>query len=1139
MPKSLNKIVSNIGIFLIILTFLMGYVPVGLRASTDIIVHYHRNDKNYDGQNIAVTLENGDIVRSEYVGQDDYGAIAIFSIENDRRVEINFEKNEKIIDGYPNRSIDLTRGDEVWIASDSKDVNYLVPDGYTSSVVNYYGGDLSQSNIENPSLKIHYHRPDGNYAGVRIVGWEEKTGNQTYEFEGVDGFGAYVTIDNIDYSDNIYFGFVIESDLNDEIKESRYINITSTHEVWVHQNQYDISYSEDSENIGNSKVKSFQIDLAYNRYDNDYNGVTLEYYEVGNEKGLKSIPIKNNDSIKIDITATNNIKFDIYKNGVLDDYKNSVVYMSNVEDGQVIYLRLLQGTNKIGNFPEPFDDSGALIDNAVIVDDNKILVTMDRPIKLDKSLDNFKVDDLPVSNVVPLDESKGFSNIKENYKIVFELTTGNLNFTRDYKVSKDDVSNYVYTSLGDVYSTNNFEYLYTYKGDDLGLNIVGDKYTLRLWSPTAESVELYLYDIVTQNTINPTSSVQMSKAENGTWYTTMPVSENQGRFYCYKINFNKGSNFAMDPYAKYVSFNGNKAVLPSLEILNEAVTVKPFERKDPSEAIIYELSVGEFTYDEDTKISYKGKYAGLSEKGNKNLNGDTIGFDHLKDLGVTHVALLPVIDFESDAKTIDSEGYESGYGSKNFNVPEEIYSTDSFEYQTRINELKVMINELHSNDMGVILDVSYSYVENALNSNFQKIVPNYYFRNVDGEFSNGSTYGNELATERSMVRKFIIDSVVYWASEYGVDGFNFDSMQLIDIETMKELRKRLDEIDPNIMIIGNSKIEDSALPTLDQSSKENFFSFEGNLSLLSKDFNSAIRGAEEYDLESGFVTGSLDKVEDAKFAIVGGTQHPQVDFTQVDYSNFAWAKSPMQSINYLSTYGEKSLAEKIELSTKVADGEEKIKMQKLAAVFLFTSQGIPFFYSGEEIGKENKKEEDETHSISFYDWSKKTDNLELFEYYKGLIKLRKNTAAFRYKTEEEVANNLSFYDTEDGLIAYKVKGEPTDKYLEYVVIFNPSDTDRIVTLESGKFDILVNGTASGVEPIISNYKLNKKIQVPAYSAYVFGSSELTGDLVQSNVSNDGSILSKLFLYSILTILVGLGIYFINVYIEKQTSFFKK
>ncbi|MFV0520140.1 MAG: pullulanase-associated domain-containing protein [Lachnospirales bacterium] len=1138
MWKKIKNFTYKITLFIITLSFFIMEAPTVVEAKTDIIVHYHRTDNTYNGQYALIETSDGETFQVDYIGQDDFGAIFQFSVSLKDYIYITLKKGLQNIDSLGKTYVDLTKGDEVWLFSDVNEALYKVPEGYSSSIVNYFDSSDYAYKFD-AKLIVHYSKQDEDYENVSINIWEEKTGDNQFYFTDVDDFGAYTSINiKAAYSNENQIAFTINSD-DEAVTNIRYIDLSLGYEIWLVEGDSDIHYYSATDSSGFDGIKTLNIDFAYNRYDNDYSGVTLEYYEIGNEKELKSIPITNNDSIMVSITAKNNIKFDIYKNGIIDDYKNSVIYMDNITSGQTINMRLVQGTNKISGDNFIFSDEGASIESAKIIENNKILVVFDMPILVDSNISSFKVDENYVTSVRALSDTYEYSNVNESYKIAFEVTTSNLNFTHKYKVSKDGINNYVYTTLGDLYSTSNFEDLYTYEGDDLGLNYVNNNFSLRVWAPTALEVEVYIYNVQTSDLNSPDSIQKMALSENGTWVTSIPISSVEGLYYCYNVKFNDYSNVAIDPYAKYVSTSGNMAVFPEISRLESAIKVNEYTNINANDAIIYELHTGNFTADESSKAYYKGKYSGIVEKNNISLSGESVGYDHIKELGVTHVALLPINDFEG-SYDVEKEENNFGYGTLNFNVPEGSYATNDFSYLSRSDEFKVMVNELHNEGLGVILDVSYSYVKNHLNSSFQKIVPNYYFRNAEGNFSDGSGYGNEFATERSMVKKFIIDSVVYWATEYGVDGFNFESMALIDVDTMEEISEQLSKIDPNIIIMGNSNAKDSSLPILLQTTKNNFSSINTNISRLSDDFNLAVSGPSLEIYDNGYILGSKAKLEDAKFAVVASMPHNQVNISNVNYSNYFWASNTRESINYLSNYTEGTIGDKINALNGSLTDDEKLQIQKLASVFLFTSQGIPMFQSGEEFGLtlENMGTEEISKS-KIIDWELKSTNSDLFNYYKGLIALRKETDAFRLVTQEDIANDIIFYETEDSILAYKIIGGEEDKYRNYVVVINPTKDTTKVAIEAGKYDILVNGENASEIPIVTDFKLNKKLEVPPYTAYVFGATETKELVSQTDKEEDRTVLESTLNYSIIAISIYFVLYFLNKFISKKNSFFKK
>jgi pullulanase len=516
-------------------------------------------------------------------------------------------------------------------------------------------------------------------------------------------------------------------------------------------------------------------------------------------------------------------------------------------------------------------------------------------------------------------------------------------------------------------------------------------------------------------------------------------------------------NETVDIYAKAVGVNGNRGMIVDLEATNP----KGFENDirppfvNPTDAIIYELHIRDISADKSSWIRKKGKFLGLTETGTLNKSGLKTGIDHIKDLGVTHVQILPSFDFASiNEKNEANDGteyqYNWGYDPKNYNAPEGSYSTNPYDGNVRITEMKEMIMAFHEKGIRVNMDVVYNHTYNIEDSWFQKTVPDYYYRKTKAGYSNASGCGNETASDRLMFRKFIVDSVSYWAKEYHIDGFRFDLMAVHDIDTMTAVRKALDKIDKSIMVYGEGwTAATAAIPYQEQALKVNMSELSG-IGAFNDDIRDAVKGSVFDAKGKGFVNGADGCEQRVRFGIVGATDHMGVRIK-------GWATKPSQSINYVSCHDNLTLWDKLSLSNPDDNRPDRIKMNKLAAAIILTSQGVPFFQAGEEILRSKDCDENSyksPDSVNSIKWNEKTSNLDVYEYYKGLIAFRKENPALRLKTADEIRQKLTFIDGNiKNLIAYRVE--------DIIVIFNSNKQSVGINLPSGKWDIYVNENKAG------------------------------------------------------------------------------
>ena len=617
---------------------------------------------------------------------------------------------------------------------------------------------------------------------------------------------------------------------------------------------------------------------------------------------------------------------------------------------------------------------------------------------------------------------------------------------------------------------------YYYGGNDLGVRFSEENISLRLWAPTAKKVELLIYEDYKSLRENPLRKYDMNREkENGTHLIKVPRKENEGKYYLYRLYFNDLSKegkhvnkitYAVDPYAVSVGVNGEKGALVDLfskecvpEGWNKYNKPKLINKED---SIIYEMHIRDFTINENSGVSesLRGKFLGAVEEGTFYINKESgkkvkTGLDHLKELGITHVHLLPVFDFASvnEEITKDENNRNWGYDPKNFNAIEGSYSTDPYTPSIRIMEFREMIKKFHDNGIRVVLDMVYNHMYETLN--MDNIVPLYYFRSDEmGKYTNGSGCGNEMASEKPMVRKFILDSILHWIKNYHIDGLRFDLMELIDLDTIKEIVKRSEEIDEKILIYGEPwKGGDSPLNNGTYKGSQKGLEF----SIFNDDFRNALRGNN--DPSNGFINGEQHNKNKA-WQVIEGIKG---SINSITYK-------PMESINYLEAHDNYTLWDQIVKSQNhsVEKGhyrdfnEENIldnfyvKEDLLGASILFTSQGIPFIQSGAEIlrskdGDHNSYKSPD--SINALNWAEKEKYIDVFNYYKDLISLRKNHSAFRMKNPEDIIENLDVYfydnnDTSGVIIAHYKNNANEDLWKNIVVIYNGTTIDNYNVISS-------------------------------------------------------------------------------------------
>ena len=594
-----------------------------------------------------------------------------------------------------------------------------------------------------------------------------------------------------------------------------------------------------------------------------------------------------------------------------------------------------------------------------------------------------------------------------------------------------------------------------YYGDDLELVYTPKQSVFTLWAPSAGNVRLNLYSSGEGG--KPEEQIEMEMADDGTWYTCVD-RDLKGTFYTFQIKKDgKWLDETPGIWAKAVGINGNRAAIIDWNETNPEgwESDRAPELKMYSDIILYELHHRDFSIDPDSGIEHKGKFLALTEPGTQTPDGQSTGIEHLKELGVTHIHILPSFDFSTiDETSLEENSYNWGYDPKNYNVPDGSYSTDPANPVARIREFKEMVKSLHENGFRIVLDVVYNHTASTKYSNFNLTVPGYFYRhNSDGSYSNASGCGNETASEREMVRRYIIESVKFWAKEYHIDGFRFDLMGIHDIETMNRLREESLKIDPTIFIYGEGWVAaDSPLPFEQRAVKENVGQMEG-IAVFNDEFRDGLKGSTFDEQEPGYASGNINgHFEPVKYGIVGGTRHPQVDYDGLLYCDGPYAGAPSQMINFVSCHDGYTLVDKLQLSVQGEHAEEELPaIDKLIHTVLLTSQGIPFIRGGEEIMQDKQGEPNSyksSDSVNQIDWALKAKNRDIFDYIKGLIALRKAHPAFRIPTVEGLEQWLHFLDTGDsGIIAYTL-GEYAngDKWKEILVAYNGNRNEASIRL---------------------------------------------------------------------------------------------
>jgi pullulanase len=628
-----------------------------------------------------------------------------------------------------------------------------------------------------------------------------------------------------------------------------------------------------------------------------------------------------------------------------------------------------------------------------------------------------------------------------------------------------------------------------YSGNDLGITYAAESSKFRIWAPTAEKVKILLYNVGLGG--SPVMEKEMKKDAEGTWLLQID-GDLAGKFYTFRIKTGgKWLNETPGIYANAVGVNGMRAAVVNMSETNPDDWEN--DRKPAlanfGEIVIYELHVRDLSISPTSGITNKGKFLGLTETGTVCQQGEKTGIDHLEELGITHLHILPAFDYKSlDETRLDENKYNWGYDPQNYNVPEGSFSTDPYNPESRIREFKQMVLALHQKGIRVIMDVVYNHTSDTENSNFSLEVPGYYYRhNTDGTLSNASACGNETASERPMMRKYMIESLKHWIAEYHVDGFRFDLMGIHDITTMNQILEEIHQIDPTIFLYGEGWTAGSSpLPQNEQAVKK-FTARLNGIAAFSDDIRDGIKGSWSDHKAKGFVSGAPGMEESIKFGVVASTQHPQVDYSKVNYSKEPWAKEPFQTINYASCHDNHTLWDKLNFTNPDDSEADHIKMDKLANTIVMTAQGVPFIHAAEDFLRTKQGVENSFNSpdsINQIDWERKSWYRGVFDYYQGLIKLRKAHPAFRMTTADDIRKNLEFIETGiPGVVAFILKNNANgDKWKQILVVYNASKKGEIVKFPFAKWTIVLNENGYN-EAGYRAFKHNQ-LSVPAISAVV-------------------------------------------------------
>ena len=804
------------------------------------------------------------------------------------------------------------------------------------------------------------------------------------------------------------------------------------------------------------------IKLHYNRPDGNYTDWSVWFWDFG--KDGKDIPFADENGERVATYAVGN---GVEKVGFIVKLPNWAA--KDVAEDQFIEIGgVLSGTihvyveSGVKGYEIKYSDditTGIKLTNAEY--DGKLTITVTMTSKLLTEPDGVFTlrcgdQDIPLKSV---------TNFNEKY---YKLkVTEELDLMDTYTVIYDSKEYNVV--MPDIFSTEAFEEAYTYEGNDLGAIWCADKTVFRLWAPTATNVKVNLYKSGVDGTDDLIEQLEMIADVNGTWVAEKEGDLN-GTFYTYTVDVAGATNEAADPYARAAGVNGKRSMVIDLDSTDPEGwenDTDPNAELNETDVIIYELHIRDLSIDESSGITNKGKYLGLIETGTKTESGIPTGLDHMKDLGITHLHILPMYDYGSvDESKLDTPQFNWGYDPVNYNVPEGSYASDPYDGAVRVSEVKQMVKGLHDNGISVVMDVVYNHVYSAGEFCFNKIVPMYFSRTgKNGSVSNGSGCGNDTASERSMVKKYIVDSVKYWADEYHIDGFRFDLVGLIDTETINAIIEEVHKTHPNVIFYGEGWTMSTGVTKqgYDMTTQTNSAKVPG-FAFFSDTIRDLLKGSVFNTNETGYVSGASKSKTELSKSFMGLP---------------SWVQNPTQTVNYVSCHDNNTLIDRITISTPNATREDQVKMNNLAAAYILTSQGIPFFQAGEEMlrtkplgdGTYDHNSYASPDSVNSMKWNdlNEAEVMNTYNYYKGLIAFRKEHPALRLTTAEDVNATVTPIEHDNSrVLVFQIAGGINGETAESMyVIFNADSAAADVVLPEGNWNVYVNSQKAGTEVLAS------------------------------------------------------------------------
>ena len=722
----------------------------------------------------------------------------------------------------------------------------------------------------------------------------------------------------------------------------------------------------------------------------------------------------------------------------------------------------------------------------------QLKLTFDNNVDINAEKSNFTIRSASGADVAIDNWSAITGNVSAGYTVFVNLVE-QVRIGTAYTISHP-VYGLQESDLGSLWDLQTFNDQYYYSGNDLGNTYSAAHTDFRVWAPTADSVDLVTYASATTPAADGVV-YQMTQDVKGTWVKRLDGNQD-GTIYVYRAHFAAKVNETIDPYARSVTINGDRGVVVDLDSTDptgwvESTRPNNMSSGNPSDAVLYELHVRDLSIDTTSNIpaNHKGKYLAFTDLGTKYTKGKAstlTGLSAIKDLGVTHVELLPVYDFGSVDETGAGNQFNWGYDPKNYNVPEGSYSTNAADPKARIRELKQAILAMHQNGLRVNMDVVYNHVQDSTNFAFEKLVPGYWYRrDATGTKTSGSGCGNDTATEHPMVSKFIQDSVKYWATEYKMDGFRFDLMGLIDISTMNKIRTQLNGVDPTIIMLGEGW-DMGTLPQNIRATQQNSAKIPG-IGTFNAIIRDGMKGSVWDENALGWASGRYGDFASVQSGVVGNAPFPGLAG--------AWIGGiePGQTINYIESHDNTTLADRLRKSMGMKVPMTTIaKVSKLATGMLFVSQGVPFIHAGQEFLRTknfNHNSYNSTDEVNSLKWGQRITYASNVSYLKGLLSIRKAHKAFRIPEADSIVENLEFLDGTFGQIGYKINGKAVGDSWSSIVVLANSNQKKTASFDvpKGTYKLVVDANTAGtktLKTIVVKGKSTGKVIVPALSMMV-------------------------------------------------------